>query len=361
MQFEHPHGGSDPSFKLYPFRLIFELLNDKRLGNKLFAFEVAYAVVFVNSINTDSYEVLVKKLLSLRKLTNEQLKNLFERDVHLYVNSVYEWDYYVTEFLQSAGILKKTKGEIITALQHGTTPTFRKVTKNFVELSPELKEFCSKLRDEYPYFETPLPLNEPDRLKIDVIKEIYGFYPKLILEEIGETQDLQVGLLELPKLIEKYANNEEGETAYLFEDILTDGFNMFYNVEAKKIGGASNTDVECLFLTRKIKFAVDAKSTKNKLLGLNSGRLAAHREKIGGEYTIVVTPGYVPAVKSDIKDTPIVILRAGTFSEYLYNCINNDVRKIDYSDFDQIIINNLGTDISPNISRLTLDRFAVGS
>ena len=40
------------------------------------------------------------------------------------------------------------------------------------------------------------------------------------------------------KLIEKYANNPENETAYLFENVLVDGFNMFYNVEAISMGGA---------------------------------------------------------------------------------------------------------------------------
>ena len=133
---------------------------------------------------------------------------------------------------------------------------------------------------------------------------------------------------------------------------------MFYNIEAEKIGGAGNTDIECLYLTKKRKFAVDAKSTKNKLSSINSGRLAGHREKIGGEYTIVVAPRYVPAVLQDIRSSPIVIIRASTFSEYLYNCIDDDIREIDYDDFDKIITNNLGSDFSKSISNMTIERFA---
>jgi type II restriction enzyme len=72
----------------------------------------------------------------------------------------------------------------------------------------------------------------------------------------------------------------------------------------------------------------------------------------------VVTPRYVPAVLQDIRTSPIVIIRANTFSEYLYNCIDNDIREIDYEDFDSIIVNNLGKDISKNISDLTISRFA---
>lgn len=83
-----------------------------------------------------------------------------------------------------------------------------------------------------------------------------------------------------------------------------------------------------------------------------------HREKIGGKYTIVVTPRYVRAVEHDIRDTKIVILRASTFSKYLYNCIQSDIRDIDYSKFDEIIENNLGTDISQHVSNLTIEQFA---
>jgi hypothetical protein len=72
----------------------------------------------------------------------------------------------------------------------------------------------------------------------------------------------------------------------------------------------------------------------------------------------VITPRYVPAVLQDIRTSPIVIIRSNTFSEYLYNYIDNDVREIDYADFDNIIVNNLGKDISKNISDLTISKFA---
>lgn len=168
-------------------------------------------------------------------------------------------------------------------------------------------------------------------------------------------------LLELPKLIEKYSNNPENETAYLFEDVLAEGFNMFYNVEAIKRGGAAHTDIECLYITKRKKFAVESKSTANKLLGINAGRLREQREEIGGEYTIVITSRYVPATRRDIKDSPIVIILANMFAEYLYSHIFHDVRNLDYADFDNIIVNNLGKDISGLISDLTLERFAANS
>lgn len=359
VQYQHPHSGTDSEFQLYPFRLIFKLLLDNRLSNKLFAFEVAYSIVFIKEINSKTYENLVSELLELRKLSDEELAKLFQGNSHAYVNSAYEWDYYVTTLFNGAGVINKTDGRVICKLQHGTTPTFRKITRNEVTISDNVISLVLKLENQYSFLEKPLLLNDPERLKIDVVKEIYSFFPRVLLEEIGEVvDDLKLELLNLPNLIEQYSNNTDGEEAYLFENALVNGFNMFYNVDANKIGGAGNTDLECLYLTHKKKFAVEAKSTKNKLLQANTSRIGEHREKIGGEYTIIVTPRYVPGVLRDIRTSPIVIIRANTFSEYLYNCIENDVREIDYNDFDSIIINNLGKDISKNISDLTIARFA---
>ncbi len=362
VQYPHPHSGTDSEFQLYPFRLIYKLLSEPKLSRKLYAFEVAYSVVFLKEATQKAYNDLVNELLTLRSLSDEEIARKFQEDRHAYVNSAYEWDYYVSTLFKSAGVLDKQDGIIITKLQHGNSKkqfTRRKITRNEVSIPENLKALVQQLENEYSFLEKPLLLNDPERMKIDVIKEIYSFYPKTLLVEIGEvTENLKLELLNLPKLIEQYANNNEGVEAYLFEDALTDGFNMFYNVEVEKVGGAGNTDLECLYITKKKKFAVDAKSTKNKLSGVNAGRLEGHREKIGGVYTIVVTPRYVPAVLQDIRTSPIVIIRSNTFSEYLYNCIDNDVREIDYEDFDNIIVNNLGKDISKNISDLTILRFA---
>lgn len=359
VQFPHPHGGTADHFKLYPFRLIFKLLMDPRLGHKLYAYEVAYHVVLMESVTNESYEELVAKLLEMRSLTNGEIEAKFKQDEHLYVNATYEWDYYISKLFEGAGVFTRAKGEVICKLHHGTS-TERKLTRNFVQLPADLRDFCQRLEQAYPFTAEPLSLDDPERLHIDVVKEIYGFYPQLLLKEIGEYQDeLQAQLLELPKLIERYADNNEGAEATLFEHILEDAFNMFVNVRAKWVGGPDNTDVECLYTDGSKKFVVDAKSTKNKLSGLSAGRLRRHREKLGGQYTIVVTPRYVPAVLTDISSAPIVIIRASTFAEYLSNHIDNGIRDIDYADFDRIITKNLGKDISADISQLTLERFSV--
>ena len=141
LQYPHPHSGTNKVFQLYPFRLIFRLLLDERLEKKLYAFEVAYAVVFVKEATHEIYEDLVAEILRLRELPDSALAALFQADRHAYVNTIYEWDYYVSALLESAGILIKTRGELICRLQHGTTQTFRKVTRNWVAINDELSAF----------------------------------------------------------------------------------------------------------------------------------------------------------------------------------------------------------------------------
>lgn len=362
IQFEHPHGGTINSFQLYPFRLIFKLINDERLEKKLYAFEMEALVVFVKEIDDDIYEDLVDEILSLRSKSNDEITELFNSHRHVLVNAAFEWDYYLSKLFEDVGVINRHEGEVICKLRHGDSEkhkTYRKITRNYVEMNSLLEDLYNNLQMNYPFDEIPLKLNDPERLRIDVVKEIYSFYPKELLDAIGEEDDFKVELLELSKLIERYSNNNNGEEAYLFEEVLTDGFNLFINVDAQGIGGAGKTDLECLYTENNDKFAVDAKSTKNKLSGLNAGRLRYHRELIGGQYTIVVTPRYVPAVKRDIRGENIVIILASTFSEYLYNCINYNYREIDYTEIHELIKSNLGKDISPLLSELTIRKFSV--
>lgn len=363
MQFQHPASGTDKEFQLYPFRLIFKLLTDERLNGKLYNYEYALLIAFVNSVDQNIYDNLVEKILELRSKSDEEIEKLYKSDEHTYVNAVYEWEYYTCKLLSSIGIFDKVKGSPICKLYHPTKsgshskPTGRTARNGYVSLNNNIKNFVVTLMGKYSFLQKPLRLDDPERMTLDVVKEIYNFYPSELMREIGESDELS-SLLKLPKLIEEYSNNPENETAYLFEEVLDEGFSMFYNVETNRIGGAGHTDIECLYLTKKKKFAVESKSTANKLSGINVGRLREHREEIGGEYTIVITPRYVPAARRDIKGTPIVIVLASTFAEYLYNNIFHDVRNVDYADFDDIIVEHLGEDVSKFISDMTMAKFA---
>ncbi len=366
IQFEHPSSGTDREFQIYPFRLIFKLLTEERLDRRIYNYEYALIIAYVKSIDDTKYEELVEEMLHLRSKSDKEIEKIYKTDEHTYISAVYEWEYYTCKLLSTIGILDRVKGTPICKLYHPrksgshSAQTGRTARNGYVCLNDKIKEFINLLLDKYAFTQKPLRLDDSERMKLDVIKEIYSFYPQELMREIGESDRLS-SLLELPKLIEKYSNNPENETAYLFEEVLNEGFSMFYNVETNRIGGAGHTDIECLYLTKKKKFAVESKSTANKLIGINVGRLREHREEIGGEYTIVITPRYVPAAKRDIKGAPVVIILANTFAEYLYNNIFHNIRDIDYADFDNIIIEHLGEDVSKLISDMTMNKFATVS
>ncbi len=366
IQFQHPASSTDKEFQLYPFRLIFKLLLDARLEYRLFNYEYALLLAFVNSIDDSKYEDLVNQILALRQKSSEEIALMYKSDEHTYVNAVYEWEYYTCKLLSTIGIVNAVKGDMICKLFHPTkagshsNPTGRTARNGYISLHDNVVNFVKLLLSKYSYEQKPLKLDDAERMQLDIVKEIYSFYPIELMNEIGESDELS-SLLELPKLIEEYSNNPDNDTAYLFEEVLEEGFNMFYNVEARRIGGAGHTDIECLYLTKKKKFAVESKSTANKLSGINVGRLREHREEIGGDYTIVITPRYVPAAKRDIRGTDVVIILASTFAEYLYNHIFHDVRDVDYADFDDIIVNHKGEDVSKYISNLTISKFAANN
>ena len=369
MQFHHPCNSIDPSIQLYPMRLLFQLMMDERLNYRIYYAEYAQCIACLKTITPYKYEILVKKILQFRNLTHEKQLALLKEDEHYSVNCIYELQTYTSRLLKDAGVLNIVKGKTFGKLAHPrqpwakeeTPPTYRGVTDGFITIAPNMVDFVRKMLNEYSCFDHPIRFDNPEILTIDLVKQVYSFYPSILSNELQENDEIERKLLELPTLIEQYSNNPENETAYLFEKVLEEGFNMFYDVEAHRIGGAGHTDVECIYFTLKKKFVVEAKSTAKKLTQVNTQRLKEHRDEVGGEYTILITPRYVPAAKRDIRNTPVVLVTAHTFSEYLYNHIYHDVREMTYADFDDIIIEHLGEDVSELISNMTLNKFGANS
>lgn len=364
IQFPHPASKPSINFLLFPFRLIFALLLEPKLNGILYNYEIYKFLIYVDSIDSEKYSKLVRDIVNARTMSEQEKFDDLKSRESVIVKSTYEWQYYIAPLLSSVGVINCSFGKNSIKLYHpqkeGSTskPTARNIHDGYFSLSPVVLPLVKKLIMSYSVFEHPLLLSDSRRKSNDVVKEIYSFFPEELLQEIGETPDeTQIKLLELPKLIEKYSHNPKNQTADRFENILEEAFNMFINVDASKLSGPGRTDIECLYITANDKFAVEAKSTANKLSGINSGRLKHHRQLIGASYTIVVTPRYVPSVKYDISGQQIVIVKANTLSEYLYNNIVNDHRDIDYGEIQNIIQNNLGKDISPYVSDLTLANF----
>lgn len=364
IQFPHPASRPSENFHLYPFRFIFSLLLEPRLDGILYHYEVYRYLIYVDKFTPEIYEQLIYEILESRKISDVDKFAYLKKYEFEIVKSTYEWQYYVSSMLESVGIIHKNNGTRTVDLYHPqrrgskSAPTKRSINNGFFQLTELVKPIVVSLLGKYKIDDVTLELNDSNRKSGDVVKEIYSFYPDELLTEIGEIPDpMQIQLIKLPKLIEEYAQNPNNQTADKFEDVLEEAFNMFINVEAQKLSGPGRTDIECLYLGINEKFAVEAKSTANKLSSVNAGRLHRHRNIIGANYTIVVTPRYVPSVKYDILGQEIVIIKANTLSEYLYNNIVSHNRDIDYKEIQEIIVNNLGKDISANISDLTLSKF----
>lgn len=363
MQFPHPYSHPSKHFLLYPFRLIFKLLLDNRLHGRLYHYEVYKFIIHTKHIDETTYEYLVKSILNARdKSWNEKFDELLEIEYEI-VKSVYEWQYYIVPLLASLNIVEVDDGDMVQKLYHPkregskSSPTARKANNGYIEINNAVIDFISRLLNEYSFLDTPTSLSNSQRQSSDITKEIYSFYPELLLTEIGETISVESHILNIPKLVTEYSRNPDNSTSGKFEKILEEAFNLFIDVDATWISGAGRTDIECIYLPIDEKFSIEAKSTKNKLSMINAGRLRHHRDLIGANYTIVITPRYVPSVRYDVEGQNIVLITADTLSEYLYNSLIFNDRNISYADIQVIIMENLGKDISPYISNLTLSKF----
>lgn len=370
MPFAHPFNKMHKSFNIYPYRLIFKLLTDKRLDYKLNHDEVFYHVMFYKDINKKSYNELVNEIVAFRKIsTSEKYKLFTSRKIieDVLANALHEWNY-ASGILQQAGILDWHQADDnLGVLVHGGGSGRRRYKSDSVQIKSEIYNFVSLLISIYSYEEKPQDLTAKLQLNSDYIIQLYNYYPTELILELGidsEEQEKIISILKITDDINLYSKNPVQGDAYKFEDILCDAFNYFSDVEAEKHASPGTTDIECIYTPLDAvdkKFDVEAKSTKNKLMHLSAGRLRHHRDQISSEYTIVITPNYVNAVLEDIKGTQTVLIRSGSFSNFLYQSISNKGRDISYKPIDEIALNNLGKDITEGINQYVYEKFGVST
>jgi hypothetical protein len=385
MQYAHPHNNTQEQFKLYPLRLVFRLLLDNRLDRKLYTTEILYYLYFVEDIDNETYEQLVFEILKFRKLKNtEQLSIMMNEGVGTlsniekfgyekatetwWANKLHEWDYYIRKVIEQTGVIQNEVGDEICKLQQGKTNTYRALNNNFISLTNDLLPYIEELNENYPF--TDKPVSKDNLFNSEFKAEVYSFLPEVLLNKIGNQTNKYRRIVALNNIIEQkeieITRNEindysiQGEKHKEFEIALQDGFNLFIDIKAERVGGSGRTDVECKYLKNNRMFAVEAKATKNTFGALQSGRLKEHREGINGMYTILILPKYSPSVERDITQENIVILRPTILTEYLYNHLYI-YEEIHYEELHNIIINNKGKDISRIISNITLERFSISA
>lgn len=369
VQFPHSYNKSESN--VYPFRLIFKLMTEKKLDSRLYNNEILvilYDFEFASEHEEDrknEYDVLVEKILEYRKMDrNEKLDQL--EQVDSIADRIHQLDYYVMSIFCEMNAIKPSKNKDIAEVKFyhpqnsgsKSKPTPRKYIETSYSITKEKKEYISQLLSEMKAY-API-LSKDDMLESDYIQIVFNAVSDAFLNKYSS--DESTGAIryvkELTGDVIYHSNNEETDSANIFEIKLCDLFNMFEDVKAERISGAGKTDVECYHYTSKNKFNLEAKSTGKKLMQINSGRLKQHMNISKSKYTMVVAPDFAPsATKYDILGTDIVAIRASVLCEYIQNmALNNNFK---YTDLNEIVLESLGEDISTKVLYEISNQFGV--
>lgn len=374
--FHQPFSQMNEKFNIYAYRLIFQLLRDERLEGRLYNDEVFYLAMFMKTVDQVSYEELVSDILDFRKLLSVEKLRLFKQNERVVGLALHEWRY-ATGMLESARIIHVNNdhnNRVIGQLTYGNISkvtgrpnAVRNYTEDYITLCPEMISLVDVLLEKYPYYLKPYPEDEISiKFNSSVVVDMYSFFPPELLAEIGmETKEDEVitEMLNMANNVVFYSH-EETSGGDNFEFAIRDAFNLFVDVEAERIAGAGNPDVECLYHPENdgsIKFDIEAKARKTKLVEINPRRIRSHRNMIGSQYTIIVAPNFSFGVIRDIADEECVIIKSSTLANFFYQSILKEGRQISYKDLNRIAIENKGKDITDLVNDYVYDNFGHGA
>lgn len=364
-------------FNIYPFRLLFQLLIDERLDGKLYSDEAAYLLMFTKTIDEDKYNDLVDDILSFRAMTPQDKYQLFKKNEGVMALAIQEWKY-VCGMLNSANIVdwnnpKEIVGRLaqgVDTKRHAKKPTMRTYKMDSITVREEMQSYLKILLNNYPYDVIPYTKEEQESgFEKDIIFRLYNFYPTELLVELGMPTDKErklTAMLNKVDVINEYAYNKFKDlTGVGFEYVLKDVLNMFADVEAEKIGGSGNTDIECLYILpqNKKKFDVEARSRNKRLSEINPRRLREHRESVKSRYTLIIAPSFASGVRADIEKELAVLIESNVLSQYLYQYICAEAKKdsdaiiISYKDLEEMALDNLGKDMTPILREFIFERY----
>lgn len=374
--FRQPFSKMDQRFNIFAYRLVFKLLRDKRLNYILYDDEMFYLVMFMKTITEDAYEELVEDILKLRAVDPYEKLKWFKKYERVCGLACHEWRY-TKGMLESAGIIKihndhknRSIGKLIYGSinkKTGRPNAVRKYVEDYVTLKSDIIDLVDILLEKYHYYDLPFPEDEiSGKFNSDMIVEMYSFYPQELLIALGMDTREDKAIAEMLNIANNvnYYSHEETEGGTNFEFAICDAFNMFRDVEAKRIAGAGNPDIECLYYPENEnvkKFDIEAKARKTKLIEINPRRLRTHRTMIGSKYTMIVAPNYAIGVLEDIKGEQSVIIKSATLANYIYQSILQYGREISYIFLEEIIDENMGGDITELVNNYVYSNFGHGA
>ncbi len=341
IQFYHPAKKSVEA-KLYPFRILFQVLMDSRIGGKISHPEMYFLYKLDELCWIEDYEELIWKILHFRG-SNLEIKDYFRWNESDFIKcqcsaSYCLWILKNFWFFTDATWVTRSNQSILSPNRRDATS----VNINYIFLDSFFCPLIQELLEKYSIYE--IPRNNP--IPSDLISEIFNFiddglYTHLWMEKAQNT-------LLADEIYECSINPDK---CYEFEIKINQAMRLFYNVKSEVVWWPSEPDFVASYMpefptngNQKI-FTGDAKSTKNQLTGINAGRLKQHMRKYHSSFTILVTPKYSPASKKDILGENIVILSSLALSEVTRQIqIRSD--RPDFWPFYELIENNLWQDIS---------------
>ena len=311
IQFDNPYKKMK-DFDIYPLRLIFKLLTDKRLNYSLTNIEVSEILYYIKSIkNKKEYDNIVNLILKFRENIEVKNKKSSISDATQFIKNYVSCNY-LFNILSSMNITTQTKSKECFELHSKLREKPTTIRERVLKLTSDLLDFVNKYLSEISLFDE---IKKPTGLRSDWIRDIYNSVPEILLQEIEEKDDMYTEYLQIPKLLIDTSVNPDKWS--IFEEYITKSFNLFEDVKAETIGGPGQPDSLCHYTKDDIIFCADGKSTHKKLSSINDGRLKQHRVLYNAKYTIIVTPGYVPSAVEDIKGTDTCIITSYCFADLI--------------------------------------------
>lgn len=356
IQFDNPYKKMK-DLNIYPLRLIFKLLIDSKLNYYITNIEIAFILYYVKHIkNKEEYEIILNKILKFRQLEKNRKKLSLINDANQFIKNYVSCNY-LLNMLSDMGIINQDRLDEKFELKSSVRKLPTVVRRRKIVLKSEHFSFVEKYLDEVSLYES---IKIPEGLRSDWIREIYNSVPEILLKEINEDDKMYTEYLQIPKLLVE--TSIDSTKWNLFEEYITKSFNLFVDVVAETIGGSGQPDSLCHYLNDNTIFCADGKSTQKKLSSINDGRLAQHRKLYNAQYTIIVTPGYVPSAVEDIRGTRTCIITSYCFADlitkYIFKLYKNK-EECSYEIFNKLVLDNLGTDLSEKIYKIIDDRLGI--